>query len=218
MSLVAVGVDGLDAVHVAPLGVDGVVDIGGVRGAGVGRDRPEGALGVDVLVAPQDHVAGDGVVAGVVPTQRDRVVGHLCGQSRGLGRPAGRRFGGCGGVGPHPAGDVAGAVGVDGLDAVHVASLGVHAGVDVGRRGGAGVGRQGDKGALGVDVLVAPQDHISGDAAVAGVVPGEGHQVVGHLRGKPGGEARRGTVQGLRGQRRSRRQGQGRDGGEQEAE
>ena len=125
-----VGVDGLDAVHVPPLGVDGVVDIGGVRGAGVGSDRPEGSLGVDALVAPQDHVAGDAAVAGVVPTQRDRVVGHLCGQPDGLGGPAGRRFGGCGGVGAHPGGYLAGAVGVDGLDAVHVAPLGVHIGAE----------------------------------------------------------------------------------------
>ena len=68
-------VDGLDAVHVSLIRLDRVVGVGGVRRAGVACDGDEGPHRVDRPVAPQDDVAGDGVVLRVVPGEAHGVVG-----------------------------------------------------------------------------------------------------------------------------------------------
>ena len=57
----------------------------GSGAAGILYQVGELALCVDISVAPQDDVAGDAVVAGVVPAQGHRVVGCRGGQARGTG-------------------------------------------------------------------------------------------------------------------------------------
>ena len=77
--------------------LDRIVGVGGVHRAGVACDGDEGPYRVDFPVAPQDDVAGDGVVLRIVPSDGHGVVGDDgSGQSRGLGwRLGGRHRGSC---------------------------------------------------------------------------------------------------------------------------
>ena len=84
-----VGVPGLDPVDVALSRHDVGVDVGGGVGAGVVDVGLEVVAVVDGGVAASDLVAGDGVVAGVVPGEGDAVVGDVAGQAGGLGRRVG---------------------------------------------------------------------------------------------------------------------------------
>ena len=78
-----VGVDSPDSVHVASLQLDAVVRVRGLRRSGVVLDRDGCSRRVDAPVAPQNPVAGDGVVLRIVRGEGYRVVGHFGGQSCG---------------------------------------------------------------------------------------------------------------------------------------
>ena len=114
----------------------------------------EVALGVVVAVAPEDHVPGDAVVAGVVPGERHLVMGSRGVQAGGLGRY--RHFQG---FDVEPAGPLAHPVLlVDGLDAVGVVSAGRYRVVGVGGRRCARVSHQFTELAPGIVHADAPQD------------------------------------------------------------
>ena len=178
-------VDGLDAVGVGSPGRHGVVGVGGRGAARVRHQFGELALCVGIAVAPQDDVAGDAVVVGVVPGEGHRVVRDLGGESRGRRRRLGR---GCSrGVDVEPARTLAHPVPVDGLDAVGVGSLSRHGVVGVAGGRAARVIHQLSELALGVGIAVAPQDDVAGNAVVVGIVPGQDHLVVRRRRRQPRG-------------------------------
>ena len=85
-SLTPVLVDGLDPVSVVSNVLYRIVGVGGRRRSRVRHQLIEVALGVVVAVAPEDHVPGDAVVAGVVPGERHLVMGSRGVQAGGLGR------------------------------------------------------------------------------------------------------------------------------------
>ena len=83
-SLTPVLVDGLDPVSVVSTVLYRIVGVGGRRRSRVRHQLIEVALGVVVAVAPEDHVPGDAVVAGVVPGERHLVMGSRGVQAVGL--------------------------------------------------------------------------------------------------------------------------------------
>ena len=74
-SLTPVLVDGLDPVSVVSTVLYRIVGVGGRRRSRVRHQLIEVDLGIVVAVAPEDHVPGDAVVAGVVPGERHLVMG-----------------------------------------------------------------------------------------------------------------------------------------------
>ena len=152
-SLTPVLVDGLDPVSVVSTVLYRIVGVGGRRRSRVRHQLIEVALGVVVAVAPEDHVPGDAVVAGVVPGERHLVMGSRGVQAGGLGRY--RHFQG---FDVEPAGPLAHPVLVDGLDAVGVVSAGRYRVVGVGGRRCARVSHQFTELAPGIVHADAPQD------------------------------------------------------------
>ena len=137
-------VDGPDPVGVGCLRSYAVVGVGGRRRAGVLHQRGELTLRVVVAVATQDHVARDAVVLRVVPSEYHQVVGRRGREAGGLGGERRWRR-----VRPHPVGELALAVLVDGPDLVHVLLVGFDRFVGVGRFLGTGVTLDGREGFLG---------------------------------------------------------------------
>ena len=80
------GVPRLDPIDVAPFGFHVPVHVGCGSAAGVLNMHLELARPIHRPVAPQDLVAGDAVVIGVVPGQRHDVMFCRSGQARRLGR------------------------------------------------------------------------------------------------------------------------------------
>ena len=87
-----VRVAGLDAVGVGRAGLYGIVGVGGGGAARVRHQFTERAPDIVLAHAPQDDVAGDAGVLGVVPGEDHLIVGRRGGEARGLG--------GCGGGAP----------------------------------------------------------------------------------------------------------------------
>ena len=80
-----VPVDGLDAVGVVSVGLYRIVGVGGGRRTRVRHQNAELAPLIVHADAPQDHVAGDAVVTGVVPAEDHLAVGCRGFEAPGLG-------------------------------------------------------------------------------------------------------------------------------------